>query len=169
MIVYPNYSFSIPDKRLYTLYKGIPVTPCLVQASSVSSYGQTTFTRGASCHYFVRRPFTRPAQPRVTAPLRQSRGYRSRRTFGAEPAHDSAPTTLGFRGVPPGLPSPLRRNVSDAWCFWPIHTFGAEGPHPLGSPRVRAIPAKQRSHNSSSISVIIKSSLHTSVKTCFHS
>jgi hypothetical protein len=28
MIIYPNYTFSIPDKRLYTLYKGITVTPC---------------------------------------------------------------------------------------------------------------------------------------------
>jgi hypothetical protein len=28
MIIYPNYTFSIPDKWLYTLYKGITVTPC---------------------------------------------------------------------------------------------------------------------------------------------
>jgi hypothetical protein len=97
MIIYPNYTFFVPDKRLYTLYKGITVTPRLVQASSVSSYSQATFTRGASCLCFVRRPFTRPALPRVTAPLRRGRGYRSRRTFGAEPAHDSAPTALGFR------------------------------------------------------------------------
>jgi hypothetical protein len=27
MIVYSNYTFSVPDKRLYTLYKGITVTP----------------------------------------------------------------------------------------------------------------------------------------------
>jgi hypothetical protein len=69
MIIYPNYTFSVPDKRLYTLYKGITVTSRLLQASSVSSYDQTTFTRGASCLCFVRRPFTRPTQPRVTAPL----------------------------------------------------------------------------------------------------
>jgi hypothetical protein len=117
MIIYPNYTFSAPDKRLYTLCKGITVTPRLVQASSVSSYGQATFTRGTSCLCFVWRPFTRPVQPHVTAPLRQSQGYRSRRTFGAEPAHDSAPTALGFRSIPPGLPSPLRRSVPDAWCF----------------------------------------------------
>jgi hypothetical protein len=96
MIVYPNYTFSVSNKRLYTLYKGIIVTPRLVQASSVSSYYQTTFTVGASCHCFIRRPFTRSVQPRVMAPLRQSRGYHSRRTFSAEPAHDSAPTALGF-------------------------------------------------------------------------
>jgi hypothetical protein len=54
MIIYLNYIFSIPDKRLYTLYKGITVTPCVVQASSVSSHGQATFTRGATCLCFVR-------------------------------------------------------------------------------------------------------------------
>jgi hypothetical protein len=167
MIIYPNYTFSVPDKRLYTLYKGITVTPRLVQASRVSSYSQATFTRYASCLYFIRRPFTCPAQPRVTAPLRQGRGYRSRYTFSAEPAHDSTPTTMGFRGVSPGLPSPLQHNVPAVWCFKPTHTFGAKGPPPSGSPRVRAVPAKQRSHNLSSIRVIIKSSLHTSAKTRF--
>jgi hypothetical protein len=30
MIIYLNYTFSIPDKRLYTLYKGITVTPRIV-------------------------------------------------------------------------------------------------------------------------------------------
>jgi hypothetical protein len=33
---------------------------------------------------------------------------------------------------------------------------------------MRAVPAKQRSHNSSSISVIVKLSLHTSTKTRCH-
>jgi hypothetical protein len=28
MIIYRNYTFSVPDKRLYTFYKGIIVTPC---------------------------------------------------------------------------------------------------------------------------------------------
>jgi hypothetical protein len=60
MIIYLNYTFSVPDKRLYTLYKGITVTPRVVQASNVSSYGQATFTCGASCLSFVRCPFTRP-------------------------------------------------------------------------------------------------------------
>jgi hypothetical protein len=32
MIIYLNYTFSVPDKRLYTLYKGITVTH-LVSAS----------------------------------------------------------------------------------------------------------------------------------------
>jgi hypothetical protein len=59
MIIYLNYTFFVPDKRLYTLYKGITVTPHVVQASSVSSYGQATFTRDASCLSFVRCPFTR--------------------------------------------------------------------------------------------------------------
>jgi hypothetical protein len=69
MIKPPNYTFFIPHKRLYTFYKGITVTPRLVQASSVSSYGRAAFTRGASCLYFVRRPFTRPTCLRVTTPL----------------------------------------------------------------------------------------------------
>jgi hypothetical protein len=59
MIIYLNYTFSVPDKQLYTLYKGITVTPRVVQASSVSSHGQATFTRGASRLSFVRCPFTR--------------------------------------------------------------------------------------------------------------
>jgi hypothetical protein len=37
---HPNYTFSIPDKRLYTLFKGTTVTPGFVQASSVSSHGR---------------------------------------------------------------------------------------------------------------------------------
>jgi hypothetical protein len=59
MIIYLNYTFFVLDKRLYTLYKGITVTPRVVQASSVSSHGRTTFTRCAPCLYFVRAPFTR--------------------------------------------------------------------------------------------------------------
>jgi hypothetical protein len=126
MIIYPNYTFSVPDKWLYTLYKGITVTPRLVQASSMSSYGQATFTRGASCLCFVRRPFTRPAQPRVTVNLRQSQGYCSRRTFGAEPTHDSAPPALGLRGIPPG-------------CAGTYPTCGASDPFTHSAPKVHIL------------------------------
>jgi hypothetical protein len=59
MNMYLNYTFFVPDKRLYTLFEGITVTPRVVQASSVSSHGQATFTRCASCLCFVRRLFTR--------------------------------------------------------------------------------------------------------------
>jgi hypothetical protein len=59
MIIYLNYTFSVPDKRIYTLYKGIAVTPRVVQASSVSSHSQATFTHDASSLCFVRCPFTR--------------------------------------------------------------------------------------------------------------
>jgi hypothetical protein len=52
----PNYTFSVPDKRLYTLLKGITVTPHFVRASSVSSHGRASFTRGTFCLSFVRRP-----------------------------------------------------------------------------------------------------------------
>jgi hypothetical protein len=37
---HPNYTFSIPDKRLYMLFKGITVTPGFVWVSSVSSHGR---------------------------------------------------------------------------------------------------------------------------------
>jgi hypothetical protein len=38
MLKHPNYTFSIPNKWLYTLFKGITVTPRFVRASSVSSH-----------------------------------------------------------------------------------------------------------------------------------
>jgi hypothetical protein len=44
MIIYPNYTFSILDKRLYTLYKGITVTPC------PNTSLQRVFVR--SCHLY---------------------------------------------------------------------------------------------------------------------
>jgi hypothetical protein len=47
MLKHPNYTFSVPDKRLYTLFKGITVTLRFVRASSVSSHGRASFTRGA--------------------------------------------------------------------------------------------------------------------------
>jgi hypothetical protein len=56
MLKPPNYTFSVPDKRLYTFFKGITVTPRFVRASSVSSHGRASFTRGAFCLSFVRRP-----------------------------------------------------------------------------------------------------------------
>jgi hypothetical protein len=74
MIIHLNYTFPVPDNRLYTLYKGITVTPRVVQASSVYSQGQTAFTRCAPCLCFVQRPFTRLLWPRVMAPSRRSQG-----------------------------------------------------------------------------------------------
>jgi hypothetical protein len=62
-------------------------------------------------------------------------------------------------------------STTDAWCLKPLHTFGAEGHQSSPSaPKVSAVrdrrgggavPAKQHSHNSSNISVIVKSPLHT--------
>jgi hypothetical protein len=88
------------------------------------------------------------------------------------PAHDSAPVAMGFRDVPPGLPSTMSLSTTDA---------GASSPFTPSAPRVTdphlrhrrsapfgivvgggAVPAKQHSHNSSSISVIIKSPSHSS-------
>jgi hypothetical protein len=56
MLKHPNYTFSIPNKQLYTLFKGIIVTPRFVRASGVSSHGRACFTCGAACLSFVRRP-----------------------------------------------------------------------------------------------------------------
>jgi hypothetical protein len=76
MIIYLNYTFSVPDKRLYTPYKGITVTPCIVQASSVSSHNQATFTHDASSLCFVRCPFICLLWPRVMAPSRRIQSHR---------------------------------------------------------------------------------------------
>jgi hypothetical protein len=37
---HPSYTFSIPHKRLYTLFKGTTVTPGFIRASSVSSHSR---------------------------------------------------------------------------------------------------------------------------------
>jgi hypothetical protein len=58
MLNHPNYTFSIPDKRLYTLFKGITVTPCFVRATSVSSQGRAPFTRSTFYLSFVRALYT---------------------------------------------------------------------------------------------------------------
>jgi hypothetical protein len=91
MNIYPNYTFSVPDKRLYTLYKGITVTPRLLQASNVSSYGQATFPRGASCLCFVRRLFTRLTQPRVAVP--PDRAKAAARAAPSAPIQSSRPSS----------------------------------------------------------------------------
>jgi hypothetical protein len=161
MVKYPNYTFSVPDKRLYTLYKGTTVTPCLLQASIVSSYGLSHLSTRRLLSLIRTAPlYTSDAATCHGAPLTEPRlpfaPHLRRRT---SPRH--RPDPLGVRGVPPDLPSPLHWSVPDVWHFRPIRTFGAEGLHPSGSPRVGAVPAKQHSHNSSSISVIIKSLLYT--------
>jgi hypothetical protein len=56
MLKHPNYTFSIPNKWLYTLFKGITVTPRFVRASSVSSHERAPFTRGAPCLSFIWHP-----------------------------------------------------------------------------------------------------------------
>jgi hypothetical protein len=106
------------------------------------------------------------------APSRRSHGHHSCHAFGTKPAHDSATVATGSRDVPLGLPSTMSLSTTDARCLKPLHTFGVEGHQstPL-APKVSTIrdrrkgevvPAKQHSHNSSSISVIVKSPLHTS-------
>jgi hypothetical protein len=37
---HPNYTFSIPNKRLYTLFEGLTVTPGFVRVSNVSLHGR---------------------------------------------------------------------------------------------------------------------------------
>jgi hypothetical protein len=174
MIIYLNYTFSVPDKRLYTLYKGITVTPRVVQASSVSSHGQATFTRGASCLMLRTVPPLHVCCSHVPwHHLGGAKGHCSRCAFGTEPAHDSAPVAKCSRDAPHGPPSTMSLSAPVAWRFLapshlrrrgsPLHTFGAEGQRHSGSTR-GVVPAKQRSQNSSSISVIVKSSKHASSK-----
>jgi hypothetical protein len=167
MIIYSNYTFSVPDKRLYTLYKGITVTLACLRTAKPPLHAAPL----VSASY--------------DAPLHVWRGHVLRRPFdGAKATVRAAPSAPNQPATPPRphwasetsrldcLPphagrtqrvvllahSHLRRRGS------PIHTFVAEGLHPSGSPREGAVLAKQRSHNSSSISVIVKSSLHTSAK-----
>jgi hypothetical protein len=74
------------------------------------------------------------------APSRRSRGHRSRRAFGTNPAHDSAPVATSFRDVPPGLPPTMSLGTTDAWCLKPLHTFDAEGHQSTPSaPKVSAV------------------------------
>jgi hypothetical protein len=54
VLKHPNYTFSVPDKRLYTLFKGITVTSRFVRASSVSLHGRASFDSVPSCLSFAR-------------------------------------------------------------------------------------------------------------------
>jgi hypothetical protein len=132
----------------------------------VSSHGQATFTRGTSCLCFVRCPFTRLRQPRITEPSRRSRDRRSRRAFGAETARDPASVASASGTSRPNRLHPRGR-------AHPTH--GASGPFTPSAPKVThphfrhrrpapfgwAVPAQQNSHNSSSINVFIKSPLRS--------
>jgi hypothetical protein len=111
MITHLNYTFSVPDNRLYMLYKGITVSPRVVQASSMSSHGQTPFTRCAPCICFVRRPFHVCCGHVSWHHLDGAKGHHSRRafwplhTFGAEghPFTPSAPKAIAIRDRRGGL------------------------------------------------------------------
>jgi hypothetical protein len=65
MLSHPNYTFSIPDRRLYTLFKGIIVTPCFVRASQrVFARSSLLYTRHL-LSLLRTTPFTRPTRLRV--------------------------------------------------------------------------------------------------------
>jgi hypothetical protein len=152
MIICLNYTFSVPDKRLYTLYKSITVTLRVVQASSVSSYGRDTFTRGAPCLCLVRCPlYMFAAATYCGAPhLRRRNNPRSRPghvvPFGTsrpgrlQPRAEAHPTRGASGSSKPSAPK------ADRPCFRHLR------PAPL---RWDA-PAQQNSRNSSSISVSVK-------------
>jgi hypothetical protein len=120
----------------------------------VSSHGRNTFTRSTPCIYLVRCPFTRLQQP-ITAHC----------TFSTETAHDPAL-------VAPGFPGHLAQTTSIPRAEAHL-TRGASGSSTLSAPKVIhpyfrhrrpapfgwAVPAQQNSHNSSSISIFIKSPL----------
>jgi hypothetical protein len=139
MIIHLNYTFSVPNNQLYTLYKGTTVTPRIVQASSVSSHGQTAFTHCAPCLCFVRRPFTRLLWPRVRAPSRRSQGR------PLAPSASNRPMTLPRSQGAPESPhtdrlQPRARAHPSRGAFWPLHTFGTEGhPSTPSAPKASAI------------------------------
>jgi hypothetical protein len=157
---WPNYTFSVPDKRLYTLFKGITVTPRFVRASNVSSHSRAAFTRGVSCLCFVRRP------------LHVQRAYVSRRPPDRAKATARAAPSAPKQSTTP--PRPCRvSEASHMTCFCPSseHTrrvafstylpFDAEILQPSEPPRVETAHAKQHSHGLSSVSVFIRLSSHT--------
>jgi hypothetical protein len=93
---HPNYTFSISDKQLYTLFKGITVSPLSLQrvfAQASPLYTRRPLSLLRTTH------FTRPTCLRVTTLLRQSPGHRSCRTFGADTDHDASTTKLGPWGA----------------------------------------------------------------------
>jgi hypothetical protein len=105
MLKHPNYTFFISDKRLYTLFKGITVTPRFVRTSSVSSHGRAPFTRGAPCLSFVRHPLhIRHAyvlwhfSDRAQATVRAAPSVPTRTTTPARPSWvPEAPRVIRFR------------------------------------------------------------------------
>jgi hypothetical protein len=106
MIKHPNYTFFVPDKWLYMLFKGITVTPCFVRASSVSSHGRAAFTRGASCLYFIRRP------------LHVQRAYVSRRPSDRAKAAARAAPSVSKQSTTPPRPCWVSE-ASRMTCFHP--------------------------------------------------
>jgi hypothetical protein len=161
VIKQPNYTFSVPDKRIYTLLKSITVTPRFVRASSVSSHGQPSFTRRAFCLSFVRRPLhvrrayvqwgpsdraraiVRPvpsAPKRPTTPLRPWKTSATLHATGSRPASERFPAN-GF--LDRFAPSTLKLCSSET-------TVG------------ESAPARQHTHThaSSNVSILIRSSLH---------
>jgi hypothetical protein len=99
MLNHPNYTFSIPDKRLYTLFKGITVSPCFVQDTSLSSHGWAPFTRT---------PFISPSYVALYtsgaltcgALLWRNRGHHMRCPFGVETTHGAVVAKGDLRGLP---------------------------------------------------------------------
>jgi hypothetical protein len=90
MIIYLNYTFSVPDKRLYTLYKGITVTLRVVQASACLRTAKPPLHAA----HLVSASYDTPLHVCCSYVswhhLDGAKDHRSRRAFGAEPAHDSA-------------------------------------------------------------------------------
>jgi hypothetical protein len=121
---------------------------------------QGTFPRDASCLCFVRRLFTRPAQPRVAPP--PNRAKAAVRTAPSAPNQSTGPPRphQAFEASTMILLPP---------CTGAYPTRDASGPSHLrlrrsasfGIAVVGNTPPKQHSHNPRSMSVITKSLLHT--------
>jgi hypothetical protein len=87
MLNHPNYTFSIFNRRLYTLFKGITVTPCFVRASQrVFARLSLLYTRHL-LSLLRTTPFTRLTRLRVACSSDEAGA-----TTRAEPSAPKRPT-----------------------------------------------------------------------------
>jgi hypothetical protein len=96
---HPNYTFFIPDKRLYTLFKGTTVTLGFVRASSVSSHGRAPLDAALFISSSYDALYTSDALT-CGMPLRRDRDHCTRHPFGTEAFCDVAFAVGRLRGLP---------------------------------------------------------------------
>jgi hypothetical protein len=113
MTIYPNYTFSVPDKRLYTLYKGITVTPRLDTGL------QCVFVRPS--HLYTRRLLsllrTTPLYTSSAATCYDAPSTEPRLLFAPHLRRRTSPRLHPALIGLPRHPAWTRRNVPAVWCF----------------------------------------------------